>query len=135
VVAPDLVRNSEPKSALELIENGDEFQRPAALDSVACREDAEVAPVQKENDRHLRRLIADAIRWQETLERLVELRQGATGSTVDTASTVAKQDWRQPAANVRRYAVESTDPDTKQALIELAQSYDKLAQRDADLDR
>jgi hypothetical protein len=32
-------------SALELIENGAKFQRVAVLDSAACREDAEVAPV------------------------------------------------------------------------------------------
>jgi hypothetical protein len=126
---------SEQKTALELIENGGEFQRVAVLDSVACREDAEVAPVQKENDQHLRRLIADAIRCQETLERLVELKQETAGSATDAVPTLSKQDWRQRAAKVRRYAVESTDPDTRQALLELAESYDELAQRDADLDR
>jgi hypothetical protein len=49
--------------------------------------------------------------------------------------TATKQDWQQLAENARRHATEHGDPDTKQALLELAESYDKLAQRDADLDR
>jgi hypothetical protein len=46
--------------------------------------------------------------------------------------TATKQDWQQLAENARRHATEHADPDTKQALLELAESYDKLAERDAD---
>jgi hypothetical protein len=88
-----------------------------------------------DNDRHLRRLVADAIHWQEMLERLVELRQEAAGSDDDAVLIAAKQDWQQLAENARQHAVEHIDLDTKQGLLELAESYDKLAQRDADLDR
>jgi hypothetical protein len=88
-----------------------------------------------DGDPHLRRLVADTIHWQEMLERLVELRHEAAGSDHDAVPAAAKQDWPQLAENARQHAIEHTDLDTKQALLELAESYDKLAQRDADPDR
>ena len=77
------------------------------------------------------RMVADANRWQELLERLVELRQETCSSDSEGVPAVTKQDWRKRAESVRRQA-EHTDPGTRQALLELAESYDKLAERDAD---
>jgi hypothetical protein len=37
--------------------------------------------------------------------------------------------WRKRAERVRRYAAEMADPDSKQATLELADSYERLAQR------
>ena len=37
--------------------------------------------------------------------------------------------WRNRAERVRRYAAEMTDPESKQAMLELAHSYELLAQR------
>jgi hypothetical protein len=87
--------------------------------------------VRKDDDRHLRRMVADVIHWQEMLDRLVELRQHSSPSESD-ALTATKQDWPQLAENARRHATEHADPDAKQALLELAERYDKLAERDAD---
>jgi hypothetical protein len=120
----------DPKSALELIEKGDEYQRLAALDRV-CRAETDMAVIQKDNDCHRQRLIADAIHWQEMLERLVELKQEAAGPDEDAVLEVAKQDCRQRAANVRQHAIGLNEPDSKEALIELAESYDKLPHCDA----
>jgi hypothetical protein len=91
--------------------------------------------IRSDDDRHLRRLIADVIQWQEMLERLVELRQEATDPDDDAVPAVARQGWQQLAEDARQHAAEHTDLDTRQALLELAESYDKLAQRDAALDR
>jgi hypothetical protein len=87
--------------------------------------------VRKGDDRHLRRMVADIIHLQEMFDRLVELKQHASPSVSD-ALTATRQDWQQLAENARRHATEHADPDTKQALLELAESYDKLAERDAD---
>jgi hypothetical protein len=38
--------------------------------------------------------------------------------------------WRKRAERVRRCAAEMIDPDSKQAMLELADSYERLAQRD-----
>jgi hypothetical protein len=121
----------DPEAASELIEKGDEYLRFAALDCVVRREEAQMAVIGKDNDRNLRRMVADIVHWQETFDRLVELRRPTSLSDTDV-STVTKQDWQQLAENARRHAAEHTDLDTKQALLELADSYDKLAQRDAD---
>jgi hypothetical protein len=37
--------------------------------------------------------------------------------------------WQKRAERVRRYAVEMTDPNSKQAMVDLADSYELLAQR------
>ena len=37
--------------------------------------------------------------------------------------------WRQRAERVRHYAAEMIDQDSKQAMLELADSYERLAQR------
>jgi hypothetical protein len=37
--------------------------------------------------------------------------------------------WRKRAQRARRYAAETTDPESKQAMLELADSYERLAQR------
>jgi hypothetical protein len=39
------------------------------------------------------------------------------------------RDWRARAEKVRRYAAEMPDPDSRQAMPELADSYEQLAQR------
>jgi hypothetical protein len=82
----------------------------------------------KEDDRHLKRIVADVTLWQEMLERLVELKRHA--SVPDPDANLKNENWRQRAESARLHAAEHTDPDTKQALLELAESYDLLAQRD-----
>jgi hypothetical protein len=89
-----------------------------------------MAVIRKDDDRHLQRMIAHVIRWHEMLDRLVELKQQVSLSDSDVL-TAQKRDWKRLAETARRHATEHTDPDTKQALLELAESYDKLAQRDA----
>jgi hypothetical protein len=42
-----------------------------------------MALVREDNDRHLRRIAAEAILWQEMLERLVEMKQEAFPSDSD----------------------------------------------------
>jgi hypothetical protein len=67
----------------------------------ARHEDAEVAPLQNDNDPHLQRLFADAIHWQEMLERLVELKQVTACSGNDAVPAAAKPDWQQRATKAR----------------------------------
>ena len=67
--------------------------------------------------------------WQEMLEQLVELQRHA--SVPDPDAHVKNENWRQRAESARLNVAEHTDPDKKQALLELAESYDLLAQRDA----
>jgi hypothetical protein len=83
-----------------------------------------------EDDRHLRRIVADAILWLEMLEQLVELRRHVSVPDPDAHLTVTNENWRKRAEIARRHGAEHTDPDTKQMLLELAESYDLLAQRD-----
>jgi hypothetical protein len=89
-----------------------------------------MAVTPKEDDRHLRRIVADAILWQEMLEQLVELRRHASVPDPDAHLAVKNENWRLRAESARRHAAEHTDPDTEQALLEFAESYDLLAQRD-----
>jgi hypothetical protein len=82
----------------------------------------------KEDDRHLRRLVAEVTLWREMLEQLVELQRDA--SVPDPDAHVKNKNWRQRAGIARRHAGEHSDPDTTQALLEFSESYDLLAQRD-----
>jgi hypothetical protein len=82
----------------------------------------------KEDDRHLMRLVAEVTLWQEMLEQLVGRQRHA--SDPDAHLTVKNENWRRRAEIARRHATEHTDPSTKQALLELAESYDLLVQRD-----
>jgi hypothetical protein len=87
-----------------------------------------MAVTPKDNDRHLKRIIAEVTLWQEMLEQLIELRRHA--SVPDPDAHLKNENWRQRAESARRHADEHTDSDTKQALLELAESYELLAQRD-----
>ena len=77
-----------------------------------------MAVTPKEDDRHLKRLVAEVTLWQEMLERLVELKRHA--SAPDAHLTAKNENWRHRAESARLHAAEHTDPDTKQALLELA---------------
>jgi hypothetical protein len=89
-----------------------------------------MAVTPREDDRYLKRIAAEVTLWQEMLEQLVELRRNASAPDPDAYLTVKNENWRQRAESARRHAAEHTDPATKQALLELAESYDLLAQRD-----
>ena len=87
-----------------------------------------MAVTSKEDDRHLKRLVAEATLWEEMFEQLVELQRHA--SVPDPDAHLKNENWQQRAKIARRHAAEHADPDTKEALLELAESYDLLAQRD-----
>lgn len=89
-----------------------------------------MAVTPREDDRHLKRLVAEVTLWQEMLDQLVELRRYASVPDPHANLAVTHEGWRQRAANARRHAAKHTDLDTKLALLELAESYDLLAQRD-----
>jgi hypothetical protein len=83
----------------------------------------------KVDDRHLKRIVAEVTLWQEMLERLVELKRHA--SVPDPDAHLKDENWPKRAEMARLHAAEHIDPDTKQALLGLAESCDLLAQRDA----
>jgi hypothetical protein len=51
-------------------------------------------------------------------------RNGLSGTLMNSSRY-----WRKRAERVRSYAAEMTDPESKQAMLELADSYELLAQR------
>jgi hypothetical protein len=61
-------------------------------------------------------------------EQLAELKRYAP---VVPSGHLKSENWQQCGEMARHHAAEHTDPDTNQALLELAESYDLLARRDA----
>jgi hypothetical protein len=84
-----------------------------------------MAVTPKDEDRQSKHFIAEVTLWQEMSYQLVEPPRDTS------VAHLQNENWRLRAQMVRRHAAEHTDPDTKRALLELAESYDLLAQRDA----
>jgi hypothetical protein len=68
-----------------------------------------MAVVPKDEDRQLKRVIAEVRVWQEISEQLVELQRYAS---VTPNAHLKNENWQQRAEMARRHAAEDTDPDT-----------------------